>query len=337
MNIWFIPANLVILNAGLHLEINFFATAILGFLGAIFAGFFFNREIFPGLQFTLWLRLAVSGLFLFFLGWLVLISAIFYMPKDFGLLTWLIAGGVFMFMLAFNLGQGLRLLRWFGVLQPAPEILKTLVAEVSEKMCVPVRATWTLSTHICNALALPLIGQLIFTNKLLETLSQEETKAVCAHELGHLSESRKVLLVRGLASFAFYPLIFARPLSSFSALGYGSFLIFFVLYFFLRFIGRRIGRNMEKRADKIAVENQTDGAVYARALERIYEANQMPAVMPRRRVHPDLYDRMMAAGVTPDFPKPLPPNKQSWTSYLICLCLLVILLLFFVWRSCFSS
>lgn len=334
-NIWFIPVNVGILNAALHLEVNFFAAALFGFLGAILAGFFFDREIFPGLRFTLWLRLAVTGLFLFFLGWFVLVSAVLYMPKDFGWLTWLIAGGVFIFMLASSFGLGRQLLRWLGVLQPASESLNTLVTEVSEIMGVPVRATWTLSTYVCNAYALPLIGQLIFTNKLLETLSNEETKAICAHELGHLSESRKVRLLRGLAAFGFYPLIFTRPLSSFDVLGYASFLILFALCLFLRSIGRCVGRGMEKRADKIAAENQVDGAIYAHALERIYEANQMPAVMPRRRVHPDLYDRMIAAGVTPDFPKPLPPDKVGWTSYVIYSCIFIIPLLFLILRSRF--
>jgi hypothetical protein len=39
----------------------------------------------------------------------------------------------------------------------------------------------------------------------------------------------------------------------------------------------------------------------------------MPAVMPTRRTtHPDLYDRLLAAGVEPDFPKPAKPSKISW-------------------------
>jgi hypothetical protein len=70
---------------------------------------------------------------------------------------------------------------------------------------------------------------------------------------------------------------------------------------------------MEIRADKAAIENQLDTAVYARALAHMYEANQMPAVMPRRSLgpHPDLYDRMLEAGLTPDFPKPSPPKRRA--------------------------
>ena len=35
-----------------------------------------------------------------------------------------------------------------------------------------------------------------------------------------------------------------------------------------------------------------------------------------RAVHPHLYDRMLAAGVTPDFPRPDQPQKLTWTGRL---------------------
>lgn len=291
----------------------------MGFLGAILAGFFFNREIFSFLSFGLWLRLVISALFLFFLSWFLILFFVFYMPENFGLMTWLIGGGLLLLMLTFHFGLGFLFLRWFHTLQPATESLKKLVAEVSEKMCVPVRATWILSTYVTNAAAFPQTRELIFTDRLLSILSDQEIKAICAHELGHINEPRLVIIVRGLVSFAFFPLIFLRPLSSLGDDGAGAIWLLIIICFGLLFTGIRVGRRMEKRADKIAVENFAGGAIYARALSRLYESNQTPAVMPRRsgKVHPDLYDRMVAAGVTPDFPKPLSPNRQSWTSYLM--------------------
>ena len=52
-----------------------------------------------------------------------------------------------------------------------------------------------------------------------------------------------------------------------------------------------------------------DPGGYAQALERIYEANLVPATLAQRTTHPDLYDRMVQAGVTPRFPAPLPARK----------------------------
>jgi Zn-dependent protease with chaperone function len=339
LNNWLIPASMGFFCFNLNRDINYFMIGSLAFLGATLAGFLFSREVHPHLNFSLWLRLVAAALFLFFAGWLVLVAAIFYMPANFGLTTWIIAGAVLVFLLLLHFGLNIRLLRCFGVLQPATEKLNTLVAEVSLKMRVPVQATWILSTYVGNAAAFPLARQLIFTDKLLEILSDEETKTVCAHELGHLSESRLTLLVRGLAACAFYPLIFTRPLSSCPGIGDTSFCILLIGSILLLLSGIRVGRAMEKRADKMAVENKVDGIVYARALARLYENSQSPAVMPRRsgKVHPDLYDRMIAAGVTPDFPKPEPPSRRAWTSYVLWGSLIFFPILFLALRIVFFS
>lgn len=322
-----IPLSLTFLGLVFVPEIHFLLIGTMGVLGALLAGFFFSREVFPFLQFELWLRLVIVGLILFFLSWILLLFSILSMPRNFGLTTWLIAGGIFFILLALYFGLGLILLRWLGVLKPASEALQNLVAEVSEKMGVPVRATWVLSTYVGNAAAFPQTRQLIFTDKLLATLSDEETKGICAHELGHLSEPRKVIVARVLTFFSFYPLIFTRPFNSLSRSDGYAFLGLLLFCICLWRAGIVVARRMEKRADKMAMENQ-DAVIYARALSRLYEIGQMPAVMPRRstKVHPDLYDRMIAAGVTPDFAKPLPPSRQSWTSRLVWVCTVLIFL-----------
>jgi Zn-dependent protease with chaperone function len=327
LNNWLIPVNLSLLSFNFFPDFNFFFAAISGFAGALLAGYFMSREVFPDLKFKLWLHLVVAGLFLFFVWWVVLIVTVLEMPENFSPLTWLVAGGVLILFLAFNFGLGLHLLKWFRLLQPASERLKSLVAEVSQKMGVPIRASWILSTHVSNALAFPLTRQLVFTEKLLSTLSDEETKAICAHELGHLNEPRKVLFVRVLVSLAVFPIIFARPLGSLGNSRVNAYWMLLIEVLILWLLGIRLSRRMEKRADKIAAENQVDAAVYARALERLYETNQAPAVMPRRsnKIHPDLYDRMIAAGVTPDFTKPKPPKSLCWSSWVLWFCFVIIL------------
>lgn len=86
---------------------------------------------------------------------------------------------------------------------------------------------------------------------------------------------------------------------------------------------------MEERSDELghAHEGETAGT-YARALEKLYEANLMPVVGPAKEVHPHLYDRMIAAGVTPDYPRPTPPPPRDFMANLPSL---VLLLLFGVW------
>jgi hypothetical protein len=36
-------------------------------------------------------------------------------------------------------------------------------------------------------------------------------------------------------------------------------------------------------------------------------------------VHPHLYDRMLAAGVTPDYPRPQPPGRMAWPGWAVFL------------------
>ena len=341
MNTWLIPLCLGLLSCELARGMNFLLVGMTGFFGALLAGYFFNRKIVPSLLFSLWLRTVSAILLIYFLWFFALLFTAFEIPPNFGPMTWLAAGGVFLLLLAIIFGLGIFLSNRLRILLPATEPLKTLVAEVSEKMQVQVRATWILPSYINNAAAFPQTRQLIFTNPLLSRLSDEEIKTVCAHELGHLSESRKVRFARNLVVFAFFPLIFTRPVM---ALGdnnpfVGWFLAGCLFPWLILFFVIRMARRMEKRADKIATANQSDVAIYAWALARIYEANHMPAVMPRRsvKVHPDLYDRMMDAGVTPDFPKPLPPKRQSWTSFFVWGCIVFILYMAFFMKPLFAT
>jgi hypothetical protein len=77
----------------------------------------------------------------------------------------------------------------------------------------------------------------------------------------------------------------------------------------LRIVAQRLSRRMEKRADAVAHEH-VGGAIYASALERLSELNLAPAVLwGKGGTHPFLADRMRAAGVEPDWPRPDPPSR----------------------------
>jgi Zn-dependent protease with chaperone function len=318
-NLYFMPLNVYIATSTLAPEINVLVTMIPGFLGALFGGYFLSREISLGMTFKQWLNFIVAVAVLAFGVMFVVLIAAVEIPANFGVFTWAIAACALALVVALQLGLNVWVLRQLKVLAPAPERLKQMIEEVSQKMNTPVRNVWVARVVMCNALALPVTRQLVFTEKLLAMHPDEEIKSVCAHELGHLNEPRKVLLARVIAMASFYPLVFMQPVGARAGLGpYGGWILL-IPVLICAVIAIRVARQMEKRADRIALENLADPAVYARALERLYQTNQMPAVMPRRMVkaHPDLYDRMCAAGITPDFPKPAPPKKLSWTSHLL--------------------
>jgi Zn-dependent protease with chaperone function len=329
-NLLFLVVFIFVMVIGLAPQLNPLAIVVPMFFGGLLSGYFLNRAIYPGITFMQWLRF-IAAIWLLVSPMIVLIAAASVMPANFGITTWLIAAGGIILLFSMQKGLNVRLLRYFRIFKPAPERLTMLVRDVSEKMGVPAPTTWIAIAHISNAAALVGPRELVFTDQLLATHPDEEIKAICAHELGHLTEPKNVRLARLLLPLCLLPLVFLKPIDSVvgPALNWSgpnseligflcSFIIILIPMGFLAVFGKRLAQRMEKRADKVAVEHQEEPAVYARALERLYQTNQMPAVMRRRlrpSAHPDLYDRMLAAGITPEFPKPAPPGKFSWSTY----------------------
>jgi len=166
-------------------------------------------------------------------------------------------------------------------------------------------------------------GELMFSSRLLDIESDEEISAICAHELAHLMESRGVLAGRIAGSLTLYPVIFLRPAATF---GPSAVCAIFGLVWLAAIFTRKLSRRMEKRADKIAAENQGEAGVYAHALERLYSDGLIPAVNPKNnKMHPHLYDRMLAAGIQPEYPRPSKPEKMAWSGYVVCIALGVLI------------
>jgi Zn-dependent protease with chaperone function len=151
----------------------------------------------------------------------------------------------------------------------------------------------------------------MFTGRLLEIAPDDEVAAICAHELAHLTESRAAQSSRFIGILTFLPWIFFNPLTH----AFGILAFFGLLFTTLGIprIYRKISHKLETRADAMAKANEEDAGTYARALTRLYEDNLAPAVMAKNRAsHPHLYDRLLAAGVTPDFPRPAAAASMAW-------------------------
>lgn len=291
------------------------AAVAAAFVGGIIASFPLDRAMCPGLRFAAWAReslrpsLQAAALFgiIPFAAWV--------MPDSFNGRCLAIAAAVCAIKLALVF-SGHRLYSLSGMATPAGPRLRGIVAAASEKTGVAVRSTWELDRLYANALAWPTVGELGFTKRLLAVCPDDEVEAVCRHEIGHLTESRWAVLGRIAGAFIFVPWIFVRPV-----LNEGrewAFLLMFSATWLLWLARGRFFRTLEHRADQAARPSDADGAVYARALERLHETNLIPAVLRanRSRSHPDLYDRMIAAGVTPAYPRPQPP-ASSWTVWVM--------------------
>lgn len=153
-------------------------------------------------------------------------------------------------------------------------------------------------------------GRLLFTKGLLATTPDDELATICAHELAHLAEPWTARYSRYIATLSFLPWIFIGPLVHTINPGV-AFLTAGLLTFAISRVFKSIGRKLESHADRAAKASEPDAGIYARALTRLYEHNLMPAVHAKG-THPSLYDRVVAAGVTPDYPKPACAAAIAW-------------------------
>jgi Zn-dependent protease with chaperone function len=311
-NLFLLPVILLFLSIALDVknEAHALPNVLCAGLGVFLGSYPFDRALFPRFQFRLWLHqsLAAWGM----RGGLLMVLAVacIYMPTHFGWAMIAVVAGYLLFYGALHWGLFLKYLRWVGLLKPANERLQRIVDQIATRTGSQTRATWQLESILALAYAFPTTGDLIFSRRLLEIASDDEISAVAAHELAHLSESKIILAGRLLGSLTLFPMIFVKPLyHNWGAIGLAAALL--VMLSIMMF-ARRLSMRMEKRADTAAVNDQAGEGVYARALEKLYQENLLPAVnAANRATHPHLYDRMLAAGITPDYPRPAKPKRFS--------------------------
>jgi Zn-dependent protease with chaperone function len=282
-------------------------------VGGILGCYPLDHRIMPELTFRSWLGHVCFGWGIRILFFGPLLLAIAFMPPTWNWkLLWIVIPFT-LWHVWFATGGLIQLLRWARLLKLFSPTDADMLEDSFAKAQLRPRRVLLLSSPFAMAYAFPFRKELVFSQGLLDRCDRAELNAISLHELAHLSEDRQMLAKRLLISFIFYPFIFIRPvLRSWDLWGLAAIYFFFLLFIIL---ARRVGRKGEVRADHIAATHELNEGTYARALEKVYEVNQMPAVMRGKRLtHPHLYDRMLAAGVTPDFPRPNPPAAFSWTT-----------------------
>lgn len=196
-----------------------------------------------------------------------------------------------------------------GLVVPASPRLLEIVERAVDRVGVRPRAVIELHSPNSMALALPVTKQLVFTSPILDALNDEELVAIAVHELGHLNEPRIVYMTRVAGAYLSVVAVAAIPL--WGSYGIEVAMVPLAVYSLGWILLGRFGRRMEERSDRLGHVHEGEIAgTYARALEKLYEANLMPVVGPSKEVHPHLYDRMLASGVTPDYPRPEPPRRE---------------------------
>lgn len=303
------------------------SSAVAGIVCGFLAGaFFLTRSIEPRYHFLTWMYETFWTLLVQFGIFGILIWLMWSMPDVLGPADWLRVVLGLLAVVVIATGLWLPLLRLYPrKKKPEEERLEELVREVATQTGVIPHWTFFSQSPKAFAGALMYLRSLVMTSRIMEIMNDEELRAVLHHEVAHLREGLGVKLSRLLPIGGIATLIFIKPVEHSFGL-FGMLPLFFCPLLFAR-LARFIARRMEHRADDAAIAG-ADPVHYAHALEKLYEANQMPAVMrSNSMVHPHLYDRMLAAGVTPDYPRPARPGLMAWPGWVI---LLVPLALFIV-------
>lgn len=293
-------------------------TALVSAIGVELGTLPMQREIFPRLSVSVLLRSAAIGLFFRFFYVSLLLIAAAIMPLQPGPAMGVIAVLALAFQLTWSLAGWVWTARLLKFLVPGSSQIRELVETASRQTGIAFSRVWIMRSQAAQALALPATRELVFTERLLEIMPDEEVSAICAHELAHLNEPKSALLVRVIGALTWFPCIFILPL----AYAWGSAGVFAPLAFgaFAPKLFTAFSRKMERTADQQATRQQADEGTYARALLRLTEENMTPAVLQGTgTTHPHIYDRVVAAGVTPDFPRPAEPSRMAWHGTLVSL------------------
>jgi Zn-dependent protease with chaperone function len=285
--------------------------ALAGVCAVIGVSYYFDRETTPHLTAREWVRQTFAGYALRLSAWGIVALFGVFMPREWGWRMFAMMVSFLTLYLAAISGAVFPLLRAMGLFYEPTERMRRIAGETSDRMQVQVRGIMSIRSPYAVAYAWPTRGMIAFSERFMEICSDREVAAIAAHELAHLREPSLSIAGRIVGAMGLVPLVFIRP--AVHALGgfVGLMLPMLTTWGLFKFSTWHSHR-LEKKADATAAETELDAGDYARALEKIYRENQLPAVNPTSdSTHPHLYDRMVAAGLTPDYPLPNPPAKLT--------------------------
>jgi len=254
--------------------------------------------------------------------WVVLAVAVALRPR-FDLVTVLVVAATVPLLLWLLRGGGFRIACAVGLAPPAPPEIAHAVAGAAARAGIPLAGVHQVDLPEVNAYALPFLGRIVFTRSALRKLDFASLLAVAQHELTHLAEASRARRTRAASLLVLAPVLVLKPL--YGTGGLTGVLLGIVLALLIGRLLRGRLAALETRADAGAKAAEPGKGVYARALTEIYRLNLVPVVM-RGTIHPHLYDRLVALGAPPAYPRPPAPSRTRglalWGLIVACTVLL---------------
>ncbi len=252
--------------------------------------------------------------------WLVLVSGVVVMPPQWGpTVSWVFLGALVL-NVSLACGGGIWLSKTMGWMRMADlavgEILQRLATARGQRPPELLQV----DSPDANAVAVAGGRYVLLVGPITSLLSPSELETVLSHELAHTREGWVVVAGRILGSMSLLPWMLIRPLAA--DIGIVAPMILALGTLGLQRFNRWLNLRFEHRADLVATEDSESPATFARALLKLHEFNLMPATLEKKAsTHPDLYDRVIAAGIDPGFPRPLPAARIGWTGLVFAMAL----------------
>ena len=197
---------------------------------------------------------------------------------------------------------------------PTPPDLEVRARRIAGEFNAPFRGIYLSRTAAHNAFAMPVSSEVVVAESLVRELDEAELDAILRHEMDHLREPAWMTLGRIVSANAHGVLLLAKPvMGTFGHAGMGALMLAWLL---LSMGFGRLARKFEAKADAHGAD--ADPMAFASALLKMHRKALIPAVLERPGTHPHLYDRLIACGFTPDFPRPKPANVMSLPGALTC-------------------
>jgi Zn-dependent protease with chaperone function len=282
-----------------------------------------DREVFPRITRRELLRQVTIAWVMRVLQWFVFLSAIVLSPDEFNLECVMILAVVILLCIFWTHSGWIFIGRTLGLFSSPPARLLKIVQETAARTKVQVGHVFLMRTAAAAAYAIPNGAKLLFTRRFLELLSDDEISAVTAHELAHLTETRADHYKRHVIWLIFLPWVLFNPVIH--TLGPMGFFILAAVTIAAPVLFKSVSRQLETRADQMARAHEPAPGIYALALLKLYRDQLAPAVNPKQQLtHPDLYDRLLSAGLEPDFPRPMPAQAMAWSGHVCSVALGII-------------
>jgi hypothetical protein len=149
---------------------------------------------------------------------------------------------------------------------------------------------------------------LVVTKAAAELLTDEELLALSIRELTFFKQQGLIGTLRVIDSAVIFFMLACTAIGA--TVSRNATWVGLVIGYSVAMLIRPLVRRAQLKADTMAANTAIDPASALRALERQYELNLTPVVaVSNRSRDAHLYDRMVAAGIVPAYPRPQPPSK----------------------------